>query len=66
MVFDEEYEIGLSWHVMLAPDDWSEVYIRPRNETAPVRAFRLKSWSTTLEGGPAEFTEVDPPAEIVR
>jgi hypothetical protein len=64
--FDSDYELGLSWHVMIAPDDWAELYIRPRYSFHPVRAFRLSSWSTALAGGEVEFTEVPPPAEVVR
>lgn len=62
----EDYELGLSWHIMVAPDDWAELYIRPLGELAPTEAYRLSSWSTALEGGDIEFTEVDPPTEVVR
>lgn len=61
-----EYELGLSWHIMVAPDDWAELYLRPQDEFAPTQAFRLSSWSTALDGGAIEFTEVEPPAEVVR
>lgn len=61
-----EYELGLSWHIMVAPDDWAELYIRPLDEFSPTQAFRLSSWSTALDGGAIEFTEVEPPAEVVR
>jgi hypothetical protein len=66
MFADEEYELGLSWHVTIQPHDWSELYIRPRDELAPTRAFRVSSWSAALEGEDVEFTEVSPPEEIVR
>lgn len=62
----ESYELGLSWHIMIAPDDWAELYIRPLDEFTPEKAFRLSSWSTALEGGDVEFTEVAAPAEVVR
>lgn len=64
--FTDEYEIGLGWHVMIAPDDWAELYIRPRSETAPTAAYKLDSWSTALGGGEFTVTEIDPPAEVTR
>jgi hypothetical protein len=64
--FGEEWELGLSWHVMLPPDDFSELYLRPRSELGPTMAFRIDSWQTALETGVAEVKEVAPPAEVVR
>jgi hypothetical protein len=64
--FSEEWELGLSWHVMLPPDDFSELYLRPRTELGPTMAFRIDSWQTALETGVAEVNEVAPPAEVVR
>lgn len=66
MFVDEEYELGLSWHVTIQPHDWAELYIRPRDALTPTRAFKLSSWSAALEGAAAEFTEVPPPQEVVR
>jgi len=63
---DEEYELGLSWHVTIQPHDWAELYIRPRDALTPTKAFRVSSWSAALEGGEVEFTEVSPPEEVVR
>jgi hypothetical protein len=63
---NDDYELGLSWHIMVPPDDWSELYLRPRDELNPTRAFRMSSWSAAMEGGEVEFTEVSPPAEVVR
>jgi hypothetical protein len=63
---DEEYELGLSWHVTIQPHDWSELYIRPRDALTPTLAFRVSSWSAALEGGEVEFTDVPPPEEVVR
>jgi hypothetical protein len=51
---------------MVAPDDWAELYLRPRDELRPTRAFRVSSWSAALAGEPVEFTEVAPPDEVVR
>ena len=64
--FNDEWELGLSWHVMLPPDDFSELYLRERSELGPSLAFRVGSWQTALEDGSAEIVEVDPPAEVVR
>lgn len=66
MFADEEYELGLSWHVTIQPHDWAELYIRPRDALTPTKAFRLSSWSAALEGEEVEFTEVPAPEEIVR
>ena len=64
--FSEEWEIGLAWHVMLPPDDFSEIYLRPRSELRPAMAFRINSWQTAQESGSAQVSEVAPPAEVVR
>lgn len=60
------WELGLSWHIMVAPDDWAELYLRPLGELAPTQAFRISSWSTALQTGELEVTAVPPPTEIVR
>jgi hypothetical protein len=66
-MFDNDaYELGLSWHIMVPPDDWSELYLRPKDSLAPTRAFRLSSWSAALGGEDVQFTEVAAPTEIVR
>jgi hypothetical protein len=64
--FDAEWELGLSWHIMVAPDDWAQLYLRPRDKMAPTRAFELSSWSAALAGEPVEITEVPPPDEVTR
>ncbi len=64
--FTDEFEIGLAWHIMVAPDDWAELYLRPRSELVPTRAFRVSSWSTALTGGPYEVVEVPAPSEVTR
>ncbi|MFP5489033.1 MAG: hypothetical protein ACLGHQ_12085 [Acidimicrobiia bacterium] len=64
--FTETAEIGLAWHIMVAPDDWAELTIRPRDELAPTQAFRLSSWSTALDGGEFSVTEIPPSPEVVR
>jgi hypothetical protein len=64
--FSDRFELGLSWHIMIAPDDWTELYVRPLDALAPTLAFKIGSWSTALNGGAVAVTEVDPPEEIVR
>lgn len=63
---NEDYEIGLAWHIMIPPDDWADLYIRPRDSLRPTVAFRLSSWSTALAGGDVEIVPTELPAEVVR
>jgi hypothetical protein len=52
--FSDEWEMKVSWHIMIAPDDFTEVYLRHRgDETAWSHAFRMDS-----------FTNKTPPHEI--
>lgn len=64
--FTEQAEVGLAWHVMVAPDDWAELTIRPRDQLTPTEAYRLTSWSTALAGGDVEIMPIDPPPEVTR
>ena len=64
--FTEAYEIGLAWHIMIAPSDFAEMYVRPRGSSTPTRAFRINSWSTAVAGGTYELTEITAPAEVTR
>jgi hypothetical protein len=64
--FNDEWEIGLSWHVMIPPDDFSEIYLRPRSALQPTLAFRVGSWQTALDTGDYQIAEVEPPFEVVR
>jgi hypothetical protein len=64
--FTDQLEIGLAWHVMVAPDDWSELYVRPRGQLVPTAAYRLSSWSTAISGGDYTVTEIAAPAEVTR
>jgi hypothetical protein len=64
--FSERYELGLSWHIMIAPDDWTELYVRQLDQLAPSLAFKIGSWSTALNGGSLSVGQVDPPVEVVR
>ena len=62
----DEWEVGLSWHVMLAPDDWAEVYLRPRATFAPTLAFRLQSQAAALDEDLIDIRPVPAPPEVVR
>jgi hypothetical protein len=64
--FNDEWEIGVSWHVMIPPDDFAEIYVRPRSELRPTLAFRIDSWQTALDTGAYQVAEVAPPFEVVR
>lgn len=44
LYFSDEWELGLSWHVMIPPDDWARIYLRRRwTEVAPSAAFEITS-----------------------
>lgn len=62
LFFSPEWELGLSWHVMVAPHDWSRIYLRRRTELAPSFAFELGSVSDPA-GVPVA---IEPPAVVDR
>lgn len=62
----DDWELGLSWHVMIPPDDWAEIYLRPREELVPTLAFRLSSQNAALQDGVVAIEAVAPPTEVVR
>ena len=64
--FSDAWEVGVSWHIMVPPDDFAEAYLRPRDALRPTRALRIGSWQTALDTGVVDVTEVEPPAEVVR
>lgn len=64
--FNDQWEIGLAWHVMIPPDDFAEIYLRSRSEFQPSLAFRIDSWQTALDTGDYKVSEVAPPFEVVR
>jgi hypothetical protein len=42
----EEWEMGMTWHVMIPPHDWSRIYLRSRfTEITPALAFELSSYT---------------------
>jgi hypothetical protein len=64
--FTDAVEIDLAWHIMVAPQDWSELVVRPRDALRPTVAYRLSSWSTALNGGDYTVTEIPAPTEVTR
>lgn len=58
----DEWEMHVSWHIMVAPDDWARIDLRRRfTELAPSRAFEIPS---VTEG--SEPVEIAPPEAIWR
>jgi hypothetical protein len=46
LFISDEWEMGMTWHVMIHPHDWSRIYLRHRyTETAPTLAFELSSYT---------------------
>ncbi len=58
----EFWEMELSRHVMIAPHDWVQVYIRPRNQCCPIWAGIIESWSSENH----TVIEIEPPSGIYR
>lgn len=54
LFFSEEWEMGLQWHIMIAPYDWARIYLRPRAEVQPTHAFEITSVSDT-QAAPQEI-----------
>ncbi len=49
--FSDEWEMYLTWHVTIPPDDWTRIYLRHRfNELTPSHAFEISS--VTAQGEP--------------
>jgi hypothetical protein len=62
LYFSPEWELGVEWHVMIAPYDWANVYLRHRfTEIAPSFGARIDSVSDSTP-----VHEVPPPAEVRR
>ena len=44
LFLSDEWEMGLTWHVMIPPHDWARIYVRHRyNEMSPSYAFEISS-----------------------
>jgi len=62
LFFSEEWEVHLSWHVMVPPHDWAKIDLRHRfTELEPSYAFEITSVNAT--GGPAS---IEPPETVWR
>lgn len=60
--FSDEWEMTVAWHIMIPPDDWTEVHLRRRFvEARPSLAFRMDSVAGLTEPHP-----VEPPEVVVR
>ncbi|MCK9526471.1 MAG: hypothetical protein PHY25_02800 [Dehalococcoidales bacterium] len=58
LFFSDEWEAHISWHVMIAPYDWSKLDLRHRfDETAPSYAFEISSVSGGINPVPVEVPE---------
>lgn len=62
LFFTRDWEMGLSWHIMIAPYDWTTIYLRPRDAMRPAVAFQIDSVS---DAGAVPHP-IDPPAEVMR
>ena len=56
------WELEVSWHVMIPPYDWVQVYLRHRGYVEPGWAGRIDSWSTDN----TTILSTEPPEEIYR
>ena len=46
LFFSTDWELDISWHVMVPPNDWSQIFLRHRGtEMAPSLAFQIDSVS---------------------
>lgn len=62
LFFSEEWEMGLTYHVMIAPDDWARIYLRKRYEKdTPTYGFEISSLSATDDP-----IIIDPPESVLR
>ena len=64
--FGDAYELGLSWHVTIPPDDWARLSLRPREVLTPTLAFEVSSWSAALDGGAYAIIAIEPPEQVTR
>ncbi|HSN44532.1 MAG TPA: hypothetical protein VLR88_10820 [Propionibacteriaceae bacterium] len=58
LFFSPEWEMHVSWHIMIAPDDWARIDLRPRFRlTAPSLAFEIPTVSLDADPQPSEVPE---------
>ncbi len=62
LFFSDDWEMGLTYHVMIAPYDWARIYLRRQfQEEAPTYAFEISSLTATDDPH-----VVDPPDWVLR
>ncbi len=62
LFFSEKWEMGILWHVMIPPYDWTSIYLRERyTEASPSLGFKVDSVSEQGEPYP-----VEPPEDVDR
>jgi len=58
LFFSEEWEVHVSWHIMVPPYDWAKIDLRHRpDELEPSHAFEISSVNATSEPVPIEPPE---------
>jgi hypothetical protein len=58
MFLSDEWEMYLTWHVMIPPYDWAKIYLRHRfNATAPSFAFEISSVQGQTQPVPIEVED---------
>jgi hypothetical protein len=54
----EDWEMYVTWHVMIPPYDWAKIYLRHRfNETSPSYAFEISSIQEETQPQPIEVPD---------
>ncbi|HSG78051.1 MAG TPA: hypothetical protein VLD62_00610 [Acidimicrobiia bacterium] len=61
-----EWEVGLTWRETVRPEDWAELYLRPRDALRPTQAFRLGSQRDAFTDGRIDVEQIEPPPTVVR
>lgn len=62
LFFSGEWEMGLTYHVMIPPNDWARIYLRKRDsEWNPSHAFEISSLAS-----PDLPHVITPPDEVIR
>lgn len=58
MFLSEEWEMYLTWHIMIPPYDWAKIYLRHRfNATSPSFAFEISSLQGQTQPTPIEVED---------
>ena len=62
LFFSEDWEMAVSWHMMIPPQDWARIYLRHRfTEACPSYAFEISSLDAQEEPH-----AIDPPESVWR